>query len=74
MMVTPESSSRVGARTHFIAGPEKRAGADRRKITCYILKDSRCGIACRRRERQHEMEIWMAARHVRFYSAHARLI
>jgi len=73
-MTAAESKPRIRARTHFIAGPEKREGSDRRKINCYISRDRRSGIACRRRERQREIEFRMAVRKVRFYPEHARLV
>jgi hypothetical protein len=73
-MTTFNSNVRARFRTHFIAGPEKREGDDRRKINCYISKDRRSGIACRRRERQREIEFRVAASKVRFYPEYARLI
>ncbi len=73
-MTTSELKLRVRSRTHFMAGPEKREGDDRRKTNCYILKDRRSGIACRRRERQREIEFRVAARKVRFYPEYARLV
>jgi len=73
-MTISKSAAGVRSRTHFIAGPEKREGADRRQINCYILKDRRSGVACRRRERQREIEYRMAARKVHFYPEYARLI
>ena len=73
-MSTSEKNARIRSRTHFIAGPEKREGDDRRKINCYILKDRRSGVACRRRERQREIEFRIAVRKVRFYPEHARLV
>ncbi len=73
-MTVSESTTQVRSRTHFIKGPEKREGEDRRKVNCFISKDRRSGVACRRRERQLEMEFRLAARMVHFYPEHARLI
>jgi len=73
-MTTFESKAGVRSRTHFISGPEKRGGDDRRKINCYIFHDRRSEVACRRRERQREIEFRVAARKVRFYPEYARLV
>jgi len=73
-MTISKSATGVRSRTHFIAGPEMREGEDRRQVNCYILEDRRSGVACRRRERQREIEFRMAVRKVRFYPEHARLV
>jgi len=73
-MDTSKSATGVRSRTHFIAGPDKREREDRRRINCYILNDRRSGLACRRRERQRNIEFRMAVRKVRFYPEYARLL
>ncbi|MBC2710173.1 MAG: hypothetical protein HGJ94_03965 [Desulfosarcina sp.] len=44
------------SQTHFIDKPERRKGSARRKINCFIANDKRGTIACRRKERQREIE------------------
>ena len=41
---------------------------------CFIEKDRRCGLACRRKERQREMERQIALRKVRFYPEYFRFV
>ena len=50
-MELQESVSVEWSRTHYMETPEQRDGDDRRKIQCFIAKDRRCGVACRRREK-----------------------
>ena len=56
------------SRTHYMETPEQREGDDRRKIQCFIDNDRRSGIACRRKEKQLEMERRIALKKVTFYS------
>jgi len=69
-----ETSGQAPYRTQYIDPPEKRASNDRRKVGCFIEKDRRCGIACRRKERQREMERKIALRKVRFYPEYFRFV
>ena len=50
------SAGLMSRRTHFIEKPEGREVSDRRKYNCFIANDKRSGIACRRREKQRELE------------------
>ena len=54
-------------RTHFKDGPEKRVGEDRRRVHCFIEKDRRSGIDCRRRERLRQIERRIMLSKVTFY-------
>ena len=54
-------------RTHYQDGPEQRLVDDRRQSNCFIAKDRRSGIVCRRRERMREMERRMMLSKVTFY-------
>ena len=54
-------------RTHFMDRPEKRVGEDRRKTHCFIGKDRRSGIVCRRKERMRAVERRIALSKVTFY-------
>ena len=67
-------SGPVRCRTHYLDLPDKRMGDDRRKVNCFIEHDRRCGVACRRKQRQRIMEERMAARMVRFYPEYERLL
>jgi hypothetical protein len=60
-------------RTHFLDRPEKRVGEDRRKVNCFIDKDRRSGIHCRRRERVREIERRMLLSKVTFYPDYYRV-
>ena len=60
-------------RTHFLDRPEKRVGEDRRKVHCFIAKDRRSGIDCRRRERMREMERRALLSKVTFYPDYYRV-
>jgi hypothetical protein len=51
--------------------PEKREGDDRRKNYCFIDNDRRSGIACRRQEKQRELERRIALKKVTFYPDYA---
>ena len=54
-------------RTHYLERPEKRLGEDRRKVNCFIEKDRRSGIDCRRRERLRQIERRIMLSKVTFY-------
>lgn len=69
-----ETSDQVRYRTQYIDRPEKRESSDRRKVSCFIEKDRRGGIACRRMEQQREMERRIAFRKVRFYPEYYRIV
>ena len=73
-MAENQSPHPVRYRTQYMDPPEKRECIDRRKVSCFIEKDRRCGIACRRKEQQREMEFRMAIRKVRFYPEYQRFI
>ena len=62
------------SRTHIEDAPDNRMGADRRKGNCFIAKDRRSGIACRRKERQREMERRLALAKVTFYPEYFRIV
>jgi hypothetical protein len=72
-MVENETTDQVRYRTQYLEPPEKRESNDRRKVSCFIGKDRRCGIACRRMEQQREMERRIAIRKVRFYPEYFRI-
>ena len=54
-------------RTHYKDRPEQRLGEDRRKVNCFIAKDRRSGIDCRRRERVRQIERRIMLSKVTFY-------
>jgi hypothetical protein len=61
-------------RTHFMLEPEKRNSGDRRGVNCFIAQDRRSGIACRRKEKQREMERRIALSRVTFYPEYFKII
>ena len=73
-MAENETFDRVRYRTQYMDPPEKRESNDRRKVSCFIEKDRRCGIACRRKEQQREMERRIAIKKVRFYPEYFRFV
>ncbi len=73
-MAENETSDQVRYRTHYMDPPEKRESNDRRKVSCFIERDRRSGIACRRMEQQREMERRIAFRKVRFYPEYFRIV
>ena len=60
-------------RTHYIDRPEKRFRPDRRTKYCYLAMDRRCGIACRRKLMQIEMERKIALRKTVFYTGYGKI-
>lgn len=64
---------RLDYRTHYMDVPEKREGHDRRRVSCFIGKDRRCGVACRRQERQRETARRIALKKVRFYPEYFKM-
>jgi len=54
-------------RTHYQDQPEQRLDKDRRTANCFISKDRRSGIGCRRIEKIREMERRVALSKVTFY-------
>ena len=73
-MAENETSDQVPYRTQYMDPPEKRESNDRRTVSCFIEKDRRSGIACRRKEQQREMERRIAMRKVRFYPEYFRFV
>lgn len=61
------------SRTHYIEKPEGRKKLDRRKTNCFIAYDKRSGIACRRKERQREIERRIAFSKVTFHPEYFRI-
>jgi hypothetical protein len=61
------------SRTHFIEKTEERKQLDRRKTNCLITDDRRSGIACRRRERQREIERRIAFSKITFHPEYFRI-
>lgn len=66
-MQSEETVQLEWSRTHYMVTPEQRHGEDRRKIQCFIANDRRCGVACRRLEKQRETERRIAMKKVTFY-------
>jgi hypothetical protein len=60
-------------RTHFMLDSEKRNQDDRREANCFIAQDRRSGIACRRKEKQLEMERRIALSRVTFYPEYFKI-
>jgi hypothetical protein len=60
-------------RTHFMLEAEKRNRDDRREANCFIAQDRRSGIACRRMEKQREMERRIALSRVTFYPEYFKI-
>lgn len=72
-MQEKSGSDAARSRTQFIDTPENRDGDDRRKDHCYLANDRRSGLACRRREKQRELERKIAASRVIFYPSYYRI-
>ena len=62
-----ESADLTRSRTHFIEKPEEREVLERRDTHCFIANDRRSGIACRRKEKQREIERKIALSKIIFY-------
>ena len=73
-MIGSKTFDQIRYRTQYIDPPEKRECNDRRRVSCFIMKDRRSGIACRRREQQREMERRIAMRKGRFFPAYYRFV
>ena len=73
-MTKDKSAGLVWSRTHFMEQPEERKNLDRRKVNCFVADDKRNGIACRRKERQREIERKIAHSKVTFYPDYFRFI
>jgi hypothetical protein len=66
-MTTDNSDNYAWSRTHFLDKPEERNRDERRKLSTFIADDRRSGIACRRKERQREIDKKVAFSKVTFY-------
>ena len=62
-----KSANPVWSRTHYIKKPEEREVLERRDTHCFIANDRRSGIACRRKEKQREIERKIALSKIIFY-------
>jgi hypothetical protein len=73
-MAENESQNQIRYRNQFMDPPDKRDYNDRRSVSCFIENDRRCGIACRRKEKQRKMERRIAIGKVRFYPEYYRFV
>jgi len=72
-MTLDNSTDIAWSRTHFMDKPEQRLSDDRRRAYCFVGNDRRSGIACRRKEKQREIERRIAYAKVKFYPEYYRI-